>query len=1333
MDNLNSLYMHGLLTPPASSSGPVQNQTQTVNQAVLQNSYTRPTDWQAMPSVVTGDKKIVALVAVYPHSSNVCRVTCGSSTTWDVDWGDGTVKTGNASGTPSYHGYTYSTLPGPICSRGYKTVVVTITPASGQSITNVDFSQAYGTSPASTRYTPWLDIIICSAQLTNLGLNGSGNYPLESITIIDHGLTSFNSKFSGLSSLRYANLNCTNITDMSSVFSGCSSLTDVILTDTSAVKLFNSCFQGCTSMTTAPSLDTSACSDFGNMFNACSALTTVPAYNLVAATTCAGMFYYCYGLTALPLFTMPGTVEFTGTITSGGFDITSPSSLVGIAAGQMLYGTGMPPGVKIQSVNRITNTITITPYGAGTSGTYDFSAVSYADCSNMFNACQSVVSVPALDTSHVLIATGMFQWCSALTHFSSAFDFSSCNSLSSAFANCNALTTAPQITFPTPGTFTGTQSSGSNQINSCSSTAWAFLGRVIWGQLTVSPSAPLYLGGPSAGITQFHSTQLILAGIVPSNTSGTFTYTYGAFDCTSMFATCGSLTSVPAYDLTGAYACNNMFLNCVSLRESPAFTISNTNVGYLWTDCTSMFSGCTGLHTANLFNTSRVVCTTNMFFNCAALISVPEFDLSFARSTSYMFSGCKALSSVPQFDFSSSANISYMFQNCIALTSIPEFGMPVFCTTTIIATASGRLTLTDVLLPTGCHPGTTVVSGSSITYATVASTTGAPGMSGGTINLASTVSISGGSISITLTPPAVNAANMFYGCTSLTSIPLLNTAYLTNVTQMFYGCYSLSSLPALDFSSAITMTGIFYGCQSLTAIPSFTMPTAFPIAVSYANSTTLMLTAGYPAAGLKFGQIITVYSPNDPVLPGGTVTIAAFTSTTITVSSTVIYTGSTTVTVGCVTCGQMFYNCRSLVAVAALDTSSVMDFSNWFYNCQALMHGPVLTTSRGLNFGSMFYNCYSLISAADYDMSEARDAAGMFYNCYNLSQAPNLTLPSILTYTGTATSGNATLTSVVGGKGTTSGINVAASVSGSNVQGTGATVSSFTTNTVVMSTTASASGVFTFTVGYVSCSNMFYGCRALTVVPSLHLDRVVNIANMFINCVSLSKVSLINVTQVLPANLGTVFSGCRALGSIEMTGLKSTFGVPSCSLSELDLVSFFNQLDTTNTSPVRTITVTGNWGVAGFTVNCNMTAGSNVLTAISSTAGVAVGMSVLSTSLSTSVETWVTSFTETTITMSSNALSNMTGTTVVIGALTGGSANGTHTINSNVITGITDTSRCRVGQTITSGYLPGGTTIVSWVASTSITVSANSTASNATPTYWGERAIARLKNYTVTF
>ena len=60
---------------------------------------------------------------------------------------------------------------------------------------------------------------------------------------------------------------------------------------------------------------------------------------------------------------------------------------------------------------------------------------------------------------------------------------------------------------------------------------------------------------------------------------------------------------------------------------------------------------------------------------------------------------------------------------------------------------------------------------------------------------------------------------MFNGCSSLTTIPPMDTSYVNDMYYMFNGCHSLTVIPPIDTSNANTMVYMFGDCVSLSEIP----------------------------------------------------------------------------------------------------------------------------------------------------------------------------------------------------------------------------------------------------------------------------------------------------------------------------------------------------------------------------------------------------------------------------------------------------------------------------------------------------------------------------------
>lgn len=64
-------------------------------------------------------------------------------------------------------------------------------------------------------------------------------------------------------------------------------------------------------------------------------------------------------------------------------------------------------------------------------------------------------------------------------------------------------------------------------------------------------------------------------------------------------------------------------------------------------------------------------------------------------------------------------------------------------------------------------------------------------------------------------------AQFFYGCSSLTKVPLFDTSNVTNANEMFNRCSKLKEVPTFDFSSLTGFYGMFTECSELEEVPLF--------------------------------------------------------------------------------------------------------------------------------------------------------------------------------------------------------------------------------------------------------------------------------------------------------------------------------------------------------------------------------------------------------------------------------------------------------------------------------------------------------------------------------
>jgi surface protein len=118
------------------------------------------------------------------------------------------------------------------------------------------------------------------------------------------------------------------------------------------------------------------------------------------------------------------------------------------------------------------------------------------------------------------------------------------------------------------------------------------------------------------------------------------------------------------------------------------------------------------------------------------------------------------------------------------------------------------------------------------------------------------------------------------------------------------------------------------------------------------------------------------------------------------------------------------------------------------------------------------------------------------------------------------------------------------------------------------------------TASVTNMSGMFSYCYSLTAVPLFNTAAVTNMSGMFQNCYSLAAVPAIDMSAITSdANQASMFINCNSLMQMRATGIKWNLDLTNASLSAAELDIIYGNLATV----AKTITVTGNYGVAGDT------------------------------------------------------------------------------------------------------------------------------------------------------
>jgi hypothetical protein len=361
-------------------------------------TWTRPTDWLALPAVNVGDKKFVGLYAVYNADSNFIAVNCAGA--YNIDWGDGSATENIATGVQANHIYTSTTYAalaaGTYCSRGYKQVIVTIIPQGAGTLTAINLGVRH--SSANQIYsTQWLDIKFASAALTSF-VTYSANVQagmMEQCNVVQWSPTysAFSSMFKGCYALQSVNkFDTSSGVDFTSMFTNCYSLQSVLLFDLSSGVTFTSMFYCCYSLQSVPLFDLSSGVTFTSMFYGCSALQSVPLFDLSSGVTFTSMFTYCYALQSVPLFDLSSGVTFTSMFTN-------------CYALQSVPLFDLSSGVTFTSMFSSCFSLQSVPL---------FDLSSGVTFTSMFNGCVNLLYIPLLVTSGCGITTTMFLTCRSL-------------------------------------------------------------------------------------------------------------------------------------------------------------------------------------------------------------------------------------------------------------------------------------------------------------------------------------------------------------------------------------------------------------------------------------------------------------------------------------------------------------------------------------------------------------------------------------------------------------------------------------------------------------------------------------------------------------------------------------------------------------------------------------------------------------------------------------------------------------------------------------------------------------------------------------------------------
>lgn len=190
-----------------------------------------------------------------------------------------------------------------------------------------------------------------------------------------------------------------------------------------------------------------------------------------------------------------------------------------------------------------------------------------------------------------------------------------------------------------------------------------------------------------------------------------------------------------------------------------------------------------------------------------------------------------------------------------------------------------------------------------------------------------------------------SANYMFWGCSNLTEIPLLDTSNITNMSSMFSRCSKLTTVPLLNTSKVYGMGSMFSYCSSLISIP-------------------LLDTSNVTEMNNMFTYCTSLTSI--PLLN---------TSKARQMQHTFSY-------------------CYSLTSIPQLNTSNVASFYNTFYDCNSLTDVPLLNASKATYMVNVFGGASKLTNFGGFEnLGQAYSITqSANYNAYKLELQWNTNL-----------------------------------------------------------------------------------------------------------------------------------------------------------------------------------------------------------------------------------------------------------------------------------------------------------------------------------------------------
>ena len=264
-----------------------------------------PSDWINIDNCADGNINLLVADTTMATYAFICTTSSGQ---YHIDWGDGT--SGNFdSGATAQH--TYTVGAGQVCSRGYTTFKIVISPVSGNLTSFAVTSHSLATQNQAHH------ILSCVFNAINITTLANAFYKATSPIVSCGLLESFNVKELLLSCLTtsYMFFNCyslqsVNISSMESVtttsymFFSCHKLQNIDISSMVSVITVSSMFSNCYSLQNIDISSMVSVTNASSMFSNCRNLQSVNISSMVSVIDTSSMFSNCYNLLNIDISSM---------------------------------------------------------------------------------------------------------------------------------------------------------------------------------------------------------------------------------------------------------------------------------------------------------------------------------------------------------------------------------------------------------------------------------------------------------------------------------------------------------------------------------------------------------------------------------------------------------------------------------------------------------------------------------------------------------------------------------------------------------------------------------------------------------------------------------------------------------------------------------------------------------------------------------------------------------------------------------------------------------------------------------------------------------------------